>query len=108
MQNKKGFAMQIVRRPVRRNVRAVPPNRAALHSAHCLPDVLAVGDFFCWDEKLAVGRYDFSRNRWRLTKNLCADPAQYRERKYKDRDKNQPKFLHKNPFRGLEFASRSP
>ena len=74
----------------------MPPNRAALHSAHRLPDVLTIGDLFGANDNLVICGHDLARYRWRLAKNLGADPAQYRKRKYKYPDKDQPQLFHRN------------
>src|SRR5215471_1025302 len=70
IQNKEGLAVEIVRRPIGSDVTAMPPDRADLHPAHCLPDILPIGDFSLRDHRLAVGRHHCTRN-WRtLPKNF--------------------------------------
>jgi hypothetical protein len=94
IQNKEGLAVEIVRRPIGGDVTAMTPDRADLHAAHCLPDILPIGDFSRRDHRLAVGRHHFTRN-WRtLPKNLRTDSSQDRERSHENRDKDQPKPSH--------------
>src|SRR6187401_1363811 len=94
IQNEHCFTVQIVRRPVGSNITAVPPDRSALHTAHRLPDVLAVLNFLFSNQELSVRRNDSLRNRWGLTENFRADPTQYRKRNYDNRNQEYPKFFH--------------
>src|SRR5215471_8700849 len=72
----------------------MPPDRADLHPAHGLPDILPIGDFSLRDHRLAVCRHHFTRNGWTLPKNFRTDPSQDRERNHENRDKDQPKPFH--------------
>src|SRR5690606_25689514 len=59
------LAVQPVGRPVRRDVAAVPPDRADLLAADRLPDLTASFDILAREERLAGGRDDGGRYRRR-------------------------------------------
>ena len=61
-----GFAMQ----PVGREVAAVSPDRALLHTTERLPDILTAFDLGTAIQNLAIGSNDLLRERWLLLVNL--------------------------------------
>ena len=63
------FAMQPVRAPVRRNIRAVTPHSADLLPANRLPNALSIGNRTAGKQKLSIRRVDI-RNRRSLTDHL--------------------------------------
>jgi len=98
VENVTRFAVKIVGGPIWRDVGAMPPDRADLHPAHRLPDILSIGDFSLSDHRLAVGRHHFTRNGRTLPKNFRTDPSQDRERNHENRDEDQPKPSHSLSF----------
>ena len=63
VEHEHGFAMQPVSGPVGSDIAAVAPDRANLHAAERLPDVLPIGDLLGIDDQLSVRRFDANRQR---------------------------------------------
>ncbi len=88
------LAVQVVGRPVGRDVAAVPPDRADLHAAHRPPDVLAGADVVARDDDGARPRHDLRGNRRRLLIDAHAHPAERGERCDDDERERDPQSLH--------------
>ncbi len=70
------------------------PNRAHLHTAHGLPDVLSVLNVVAGEQDPAICGYNLARNWRRLAEYFCAHPAKNAKRTYKDGNEDYPKFFH--------------
>ncbi len=90
VEDEDGFAVEPVGGPVRGDVAAVPPDRAGLHAAHGLPDVLPGGDLAGSVEDLSLGGDDpLGDGRSELI-DLSARPTQDGERSQDDPGESDP------------------
>jgi hypothetical protein len=86
-----GLAVQPVRRPVRRLVRAVAPDRADLLTAEALPDLLAVEDGVARGEELAARGHHALGDGRRLPVDLAAEEAEEEGRAANDEGEREPR-----------------
>src|SRR5262249_25064740 len=79
IENERQLAMQPVGSPVRRNIRAMSPNRSDLHSSERLPHVLAARNLAGRNDVLSVCSNHSIWNRRHLLVDSSSNPAQDRK-----------------------------
>ncbi len=92
VEDEDALSMQPVCRPVRGDIAAVAPNRADLHAAHCLPDVLPFADVATRNDYPTVRGDDLIGEGRCLLVDAGADPAEDRKRAHQDRSKSEPEI----------------
>ena len=98
VQDKQRFAMQIIGCPVGCYIAAVTPDRANLHAAHRLPDVLTILNIISGHKNLAVAGDNLAWNRRGLMKYFAADPTEHRKGNDHYSYQKYPKSFHFLPL----------
>ena len=92
-QHRDGFPMQPVSRPVRRNQRAVTPDRAQLLTADALPDLTTQLHVRPGIQHFTLSADHLLGQRWRLSMHFATHPQQHREGGYQQHRQSNPKPL---------------